>query len=59
MTKHPNGPKGPRTKIRVLDGPIQPKSPLYRALEMIAHEIAKNLEGVTPLEDKRQDETRR
>jgi hypothetical protein len=55
MRKQSNSP---RTKIRVLDGPVKPGSPLYRALEMVAREIAENLEGNAPPKGRRQGKSR-
>jgi hypothetical protein len=55
MTKQP---KGPRTKTRALDGPVKPGSPLYRALEMVAREIAKSLESNVSPKGKRQGKAR-
>jgi hypothetical protein len=46
-----NQSNSPRTRVRTLDGPVKPGSPLYRALEMIAREIAKDLENDSPSKD--------
>jgi hypothetical protein len=34
-----------KTKNTSKDGPVKPGTPLYRALEMVAHEVAKKLEA--------------
>lgn len=49
---------GPKTRIRAPDGPIKPGAPLYRALEMVANEIAKRLENNAMPAGRRQGRTR-
>jgi hypothetical protein len=46
-------PRGRKTKPTVQDGPVKPDSPLYRALQMIAREIAKDRENNVPLKSAR------
>ena len=50
MTKQP---KERKTNAKARTGPVQPGSPLYRALQIVAQEIAKDLESNVPSKGKR------
>jgi hypothetical protein len=50
MTKQP---KERKTNAQAQTGPVQPESPLYRALKIIAQEVAKGLESNVPSKGKR------
>ena len=50
MTKQP---KERKTNAKARAGPVQLGSPLYRALEIVAQEVAKGLESNVPSKVKR------
>ena len=50
----PQRPTSPKPAATATIGPVKPGTPLYRALEMIAQGIAKNLDECSPAKDGRQ-----